>query len=46
MASTTIRVGLLPSTRFMLGAAQVPKYSDKENGIIATDRETGRSFTR
>ncbi|GLW17271.1 hypothetical protein Stsp01_40140 [Streptomyces sp. NBRC 13847] len=41
MARTSIRVGLLPSTRFMLGALPVPKYTDLESGIFATDRETG-----
>ncbi|MYU25614.1 hypothetical protein [Streptomyces sp. SID8352] len=36
-----IRVGLLPSTSFMVGNMAVPKYSDAEKTQFATDRETG-----
>jgi hypothetical protein len=36
-----IRVGLLPSTSFMVGNLAVPKYSDAEKTQFATDRETG-----
>ncbi|MFE9567474.1 hypothetical protein ACFYMW_03095 [Streptomyces sp. NPDC006692] len=39
---TRIRVGLLDSTNFMCGTLPVPKYTDVENGIIATDRESGQ----
>ncbi|MFD9816082.1 hypothetical protein [Streptomyces sp. NPDC059080] len=44
MAIPTIRVGLTAATRTMAGTSAVPKYSDKENGIIATDRETGEKL--
>lgn len=37
-----IRVGLLRSTRFMVGALPVPKFTDAEKTQIATDRETGQ----
>ncbi|MFH0243264.1 hypothetical protein ACGRHY_12725 [Streptomyces sp. HK10] len=37
-----IRVGLLPSTKFMVGTLPVPKYADQEKTQIATDRETGQ----
>ncbi|MGW2404392.1 SCO3933 family regulatory protein [Streptomyces sp. NPDC001739] len=37
-----IRVGLLPSTKFMVGAMPTPKFSDQEKTQIATDRETGQ----
>lgn len=36
-----IRVGLLPSSSFMVGTHAVPKYADAEKTQIATDRETG-----
>ncbi|MGW3057648.1 hypothetical protein ACWC98_17245 [Streptomyces goshikiensis] len=41
MAMTRIRVGLLDSTNFMVGSLPVPKWADQENGVRATDRETG-----
>ncbi|MBW1599729.1 hypothetical protein [Streptomyces sp. JJ38] len=41
MAKTRIRVGVLPTTRFMLGALPQPKLKDVAAGEIATDRETG-----
>ncbi|MEE1840348.1 hypothetical protein ACIODX_10370 [Streptomyces sp. NPDC088190] len=41
MAMTRIRVGLLDSTKFMVGSLPVPKWADQENGVRATDRETG-----
>ncbi|MFD4795174.1 hypothetical protein [Streptomyces anulatus] len=41
MAMTRIRVGLLNSTNFMVGSLPVAKWADQENGIRATDRETG-----
>lgn len=37
-----IRVGLLPSTRFMVGTLPVPKYTDQEKTTLATDRESGQ----
>jgi hypothetical protein len=41
-----IRVGLLPTTTFMVGTLPVPKYADQEKTQFATDRETGaRLFT-
>lgn len=41
MARTYIRVGLLKSTNCMVGAPPAAKWKDQENGIRATDRETG-----
>lgn len=41
MAMTRIRVGFLKATNFMTGTPPVPKWTDQENGIRATDRETG-----
>lgn len=41
MAMTRIRVALLDSTNFMVGTLPVPKWTDQENAIRATDRETG-----
>ncbi|MFE0186942.1 hypothetical protein [Streptomyces sp. NPDC058989] len=40
MARTSIRVGLLPETRFMAGALPVPKWADQDKGERALDRET------
>ncbi|WP_438292708.1 hypothetical protein [Streptomyces sp. HUAS TT7] len=42
MAKPRIRVGLTDSTNFMCGTLPVPKYTDVENGIIATDRDSGQ----
>ncbi|MEU5833961.1 hypothetical protein [Streptomyces diacarni] len=39
-----IRVGLLPSTMFMVGTLPVPKIADQETGKIATDRDTGEDL--
>jgi hypothetical protein len=36
-----IRVGLLPTSSFMVGTLPVPKYADQEKTQFATDRETG-----
>ncbi|MEV5987141.1 hypothetical protein AB0L85_19290 [Streptomyces sp. NPDC052051] len=36
-----IRVGLLPTSSFMVGTLPVPKYADAEKTQFATDRETG-----
>ncbi|WP_371639749.1 SCO3933 family regulatory protein [Streptomyces virginiae] len=41
MAMTRIRVGFLKATKIMTGTPPVPKWTDQENGIRATDRETG-----
>ncbi|MFJ6696779.1 hypothetical protein ACIQM4_11965 [Streptomyces sp. NPDC091272] len=42
MAMTYIRVGLLPSTTFMVGTVAAAKWKDQENGLRAVDRETGQ----
>lgn len=39
-----IRVGLLPSTMFMVGTLPVPKITDQETGKIAQDRDTGEDL--
>ncbi|MEV0282443.1 hypothetical protein AB0I22_39665 [Streptomyces sp. NPDC050610] len=44
MATTRIRVGLLPSTMFMAGTAPVPKVKDPQTGELATDRDTGETL--
>ncbi|WFB08345.1 hypothetical protein LRS74_15745 [Streptomyces sp. LX-29] len=44
MAMTRIRVGLLPSTQFIVGTLPVPKVKDPETGELATDRETGETL--
>jgi hypothetical protein len=44
MATTRIRVGLLPSTMFMVGTLPVPKVADQETGRIATDRDSGEDL--
>ncbi|MFI9567631.1 SCO3933 family regulatory protein [Streptomyces rishiriensis] len=36
-----IRVGLLPTSSFMVATLPVPKYADQEKTQFATDRETG-----
>ncbi|MEU9603997.1 hypothetical protein [Streptomyces sp. NPDC048057] len=36
-----IRVGLLPTSAFMVGTLPVPKYADQEKTQFAVDRETG-----
>ncbi|MEV8543207.1 hypothetical protein [Streptomyces sp. NPDC051572] len=36
-----IRVGLLPTSSFMVGTLPVPKYKDAEKTQFATDFETG-----
>ncbi|MFI0785358.1 hypothetical protein ACH4Q6_07155 [Streptomyces lydicus] len=37
-----IRVGLLDSTRFMVGTLPMPKFADQEKTQIATDRDNGQ----
>ncbi|GGU92522.1 hypothetical protein GCM10010211_69160 [Streptomyces albospinus] len=37
-----IRVGLLDSTRFMVGTMPVPKFTDPEKTQMATDRESNQ----
>ncbi|MEU8454883.1 SCO3933 family regulatory protein [Streptomyces griseoaurantiacus] len=39
-----IRVGLLPSSSFMVGTLPVPKYADAEKTKFAVDRETGEKL--
>ncbi|MFJ3724680.1 hypothetical protein ACIPYQ_19195 [Streptomyces sp. NPDC090045] len=41
MAMTRIPVAVPESTNHMVGMPPVPKWKDQENGIRATDRETG-----
>ncbi|QKW51053.1 hypothetical protein [Streptomyces buecherae] len=44
MATSRIRVGLLPSTVFMAGTLPVPKVKDPQTGELATDRDTGETL--